>query len=157
MENGYIEEDLVTAWMEKVKEKKEAEKLQLKKEKLLQKAESGDPKAMYEAGLGYHTGCHHGLEQDDKLAFSWYKKGHYAGNVKCTALYGAYLCAGDGVEKSKQNGIMYVILAAERGSDYAAYQLGQALAKGWYGLKVNQADAIYWLKKSLSNECTYKR
>ena len=44
---------------------------------------------------------------------------------------------------------MYLCLAAEKGSDWAAYWLGTTLADGLYDLSPDREEAIYWLSKSL--------
>ena len=63
---------------------------------------------------------------------------------------GSYLVHGLGVTESYSEGLVYLTLAAERGSNLAAYKLGRAKAEGSYGLAVNKKEAIYWLEKCLS-------
>lgn len=83
------------------------------------------------------------------MAYLWFKKAHDAGSVTGTANVGFLMCNGIGVAKCPQQGIMYTALAAGKGSNFAAYHLGQALASGGCGLVVDKAEATRWLQTSL--------
>ena len=148
VENGYITGALADSWNKKAKEKKDMEDL-------LKKAESGDSKAMCSVGNAYFHGKN-GFVKDEKLAYSWCKKAHEAGNVQGTACVGWRLFEGRGVAKSQRMGMVYTSMAAGQGSNLAAYYLGKALALGEYGLPVDKSEAIHWLQKSLNPECPYR-
>ena len=145
VENGFITGELANKWKEKVEEQKS-------KEELLKEAERGNERAMFRVGDHYDEG-EHGFPKDKKLAYYWYEKAHYAGNVKGTALIGACLGIGSGVPKCHKTGIMYLAMAAEKGSNYAAYCLGRALAEENYGLAINPVEAIYYLQKVVDPNC----
>ncbi|CAB9517635.1 Sel1 domain protein repeat-containing protein [Seminavis robusta] len=147
VENEAIQGDALDAWNKKVKQMQ-------KKDNLLQKANDGDSESMYTAARRYDDGLD-GFEKDQSLAYQWYKKSHEAGNVKGTAMLGQCRVHGWGVEQSFPIGIHYLTRAAENGSDYAAYVLGKAFAKGRYGMTVNNKEAIFWLQKSLG-DCAHQ-
>ena len=46
--------------------------------------------------------------------------------------------------------------SAHLGSDYAAYQLGQAFSEGSFGLPIDYVRARFWLKKVVNGECEVK-
>ena len=51
---------------------------------------------------------------------------------------------------------MNVTAAAELGSDYGAYLLGQVFFIGKYDLPKDPVRARYWLKKAVDGECEFK-
>jgi TPR repeat protein len=119
-------------------------------DKLLAKAQAGDAYSMYSLGHDYEYGSN-GFEQDYKLAFHWYKKGHEAGDLTATALVGRWIIDGrHGVAKNRSEGLLLTALAAERGSDWAAYHLGLYYSRGKHDLPVNTTQAIWWFQKCLS-------
>ncbi|CAB9508838.1 Sel1 domain protein repeat-containing protein [Seminavis robusta] len=143
IDKGDLPEDLVKVWKEKKKT------LQQKKmEALLKKADDGDVKAMYHVGSNYEQG-NEGFKQDSKLAFPYFKKAAEAGYVLSTAALGNYYLNGIGVEQCLYLGIFFLTMATTQGSDWAAYLLGSAFAKGSNGLNVDESLAILLLKKSL--------
>ncbi|CAB9525771.1 Sel1 domain protein repeat-containing protein [Seminavis robusta] len=95
------------------------------------------------------------VKQDDKLAFQWVEKAHFAGSVIATGAMGLYYLEGTGVEKCLDLGIMYLTMAAGQGSDWAAYALGVTFSNGSHGVVVNKSVAILWLEKALG-ECTHQ-
>jgi TPR repeat protein len=148
IDTAVITGDLADSWNEKVQEKKA-------EEDLLKLAESGDSIAMASVGNNYRDGKE-GFKKDEKLSFSWFKRAHDAGNARGTALIGYYLLLGKGVTKSRSEGLVYLVSAAERGSNFAVYKLGMAKAEGYCGLSVNSKEAIQWLEKCLSPSCKTK-
>lgn len=72
------------------------------------------------------------------------------------AKVGYHLMNGRGVKKNKVQGMVFTTMAAERGSDLAAYHLGRAFYKGTHGLSVDTSKAIHWLQRSLSDVCLHK-
>ncbi|CAB9519039.1 Sel1 domain protein repeat-containing protein [Seminavis robusta] len=137
VENGTIQGDVLVAWNIKVKQMK-------KKNKLLQKANEGNVRAMLCLACFYPVN-----------AYNWNRKAHDAGSVLGTARVGETLLKGIGVTKSLPLGIMYLTQAATAGSDLAAYCLGKFCAAGQYGMPVSEKEAIVWLQKSLG-ACTHK-
>jgi hypothetical protein len=148
IDTAVITGDLADSWNEKVQEKKAMEDL-------LKLAESGDSIAMCNVGSRHQFGKK-GFKKDVKLSFSWNKRAHDAGNVAGTALIGYFLLSGKGVTKSRSEGLVYLVSAAERGSNFAACRLGMAKAEGDWGLSVNSKEAIQWLEKCLSPSCKTK-
>lgn len=135
-------------WNKRVHQKQEFERLR-------KIAENGDTMAMVKLGLKYRMGIS-GIIQDDELGFYWYKKAHDSGCIRGTAAVGYCFLEGNGVAQSLTQGVKYLTLAADNGSDFAAYVLGLAMANGCYGLSVNKVDAIHWLKSALQVDCKIK-
>lgn len=149
IETGVISGTLAKSWNERVFEKK-------RMEETLKKADQGDIKAMQDVAGGYFWGVR-GFPKNQKIAFTWYVKAHDAGSVFGTACMGALLCWGSGVEADTKKGIMYISIAAGQGSDFAALELGMALADGAFGVAKNPKEAIRWLQKYLTGNCTDKK
>ena len=141
IDSGSIDGDIAKTWMEKVREKKHAEDG-------LRQAEDGDTTAMIKVGFWYAEG-NSTIKTDPETAYSWFEKAHKGGDVSGTRRIGQALLIGIGVKKSLPDGIMYLSLAAERNSIYAAFLLGRILAIGEYGLTKNKDEAIKWLNKCL--------
>jgi hypothetical protein len=147
IENGVITGNLADIWNTKVQHKKDMEEL-------IQCAESGNANSMKILGHHYLHGAH-GFKKDTELGFSWNQRAHLAGDVCGTAVIGHCLSRGIGVAMCHRQGLMYLTMAAAKGSDLAAYWLGQALAGGLYGLPVDTVEAKYWLQHSLSGDCPF--
>ncbi|CAB9519360.1 Sel1 domain protein repeat-containing protein [Seminavis robusta] len=146
IENEAFLSDVAEAWNKKVQETKV-------KEELLQKANDGDCEAMQAVASNYRSGSD-SFEKDDSLAYQWYKKSHEAGNVRGTAGLGLALVQGKGVQHCCSMGMVYLTLAATAGSESAAHCMGTIFARGYYGMPVNEKEAIVWLRKSLG-DCAY--
>ena len=101
-----------------------------------------------------HGEC--GCPVDLTKAYIWYEKAHRNGSLRGTAHLGEFLAKGIGVAKDERRGVMYLSMAAGRGSDCAAYELGTALADGRYGFPVDKEEAIHWLQMCLSGNCRAK-
>jgi TPR repeat protein len=146
IETKVITGELADSWNKRAAEKKEMDDL-------IKRAESGDGNAMAKLGYNYMKGKN-GFKKDPKMAYTWNKKAHESGMFYGTVLMGWALLYGQGVTRCEKEGIMFMTMAAAQGSDYASFELGRALADGLYGLPVNKAEAIKWLQKSLSADCT---
>lgn len=146
IEAGVIDEDLVSTWNETAKEMKAAKDL-------VELANAGDASAMEKVGINYELG-RNGFQRDCKQAYQLYKKGHALGHVPATANLGACLCDGVGVEKDTKLGLMYLSMAASKGSDYAAFVLGMSFARGFYGTVKDRKEARHWLQKCFGT-CGY--
>ncbi|CAB9521742.1 U-box domain-containing protein [Seminavis robusta] len=146
IENNVIAGDLLEAWNKRIEGEEE-------KEDLLQEANDGDGDAMYAVACHYEKGTW-GFPEDPSLSFEWYKKSHQAGNTRGTACLGMAFLGGRGVERCHPLGMMYLGQAATAGSSFAACWLGTCLAKGYYGMPVNEKEGIFWLRKSLG-VCAY--
>ena len=122
---------------------------------LLKKAEKGDVNAMVDVALNYYKGTS-GMPKDNVEAYRWFEKAHQAGNPVGTATMGLMLANGDGVGRDEARGAMFLCIAAGMGSNLAACLLGEALANGELGLRVDHGEAIRWLQLSLSENCPFK-
>lgn len=148
IENGAIAGPEAQAWLQKVAAKEA-------RDELLAKALEGDVQAMEMAAYRYARGIH-GFEKDKEMAGYWSKKAHAAGSVFGMGITGSFLANGEGCVKNEKEGLLYLALAAGEGSDWAACKLGLALARGKYGLEINQPEAIRLLRKAVGNECSHK-
>ncbi|CAB9504962.1 Sel1 domain protein repeat-containing protein [Seminavis robusta] len=140
IENEMIQGELVAEWKKRAQLEKE-------KQGLLLEAQT-DSEAMYKIGCLYARG-ENGFKKDAKEAHTWFQKGHAAGNVKATASLGENLLSGNGAPRHTAQGMIYISLAACRGSDLAAYHLGMALAHGLHGLSMDEGEGVRWLRKCL--------
>ncbi|KAL3924235.1 MAG: hypothetical protein SGILL_001165 [Bacillariaceae sp.] len=145
IESGVITGDLAARWKGRTSYKKE----------LLRQAENGHAEAMGTLAKYFFTGKHDFAEDDGK-AYEWSKKAHAAGSVLGTAYLGIYLTNGyGGVESNVNQGTTYLALAAGRGSNFAAYELGCGFVHGNYGLEKDKTEAIRLLEQATSDTCQY--
>ena len=100
-----------------------------------------------------------GLKFEDKdldKSYYWYEKGHKLGDNDCTACLATLIL--DNEEKtfsqSRQNAVTLLTLAAERGSDYAAFNLGYDFIYGERGFTKNENLGKVWLRKCLEYDRT---
>jgi len=149
IENRSITGELADAWKMKEQEKKDAELL-------LKKAQDGDADSMFKVYHGYKNG-ENGFKKDGKLALQWLKKAHVAGSIRAAASLGYILVQGGRddlqVKKNVSKGHVLMTMAATNGSGSGAYLLGIGFARGKYGLSIDNASAIFWLEKALSDAC----
>lgn len=143
-----IDGELAEAWNRRVQQ-------QAAHERTLRDAQAGNVKAMAKVGFRFLYGKH-GVRQDDEAGYEWLCKAHQGGSVWGTGHVGLCLLEGWGVTKNRVGGMVCLTQAAVQGSDWAAYKLGMAHALGLYGLPVNHAEAIPWLRKSLNPSCAHK-
>jgi TPR repeat protein len=80
---------------------------------LQQKANAGDPDAMYRVGRLYATGS--GLEKDYVEAFNWYKRSAKAGNTDAMYALGQAYEHGSGVREDIQQAVNWYDQATLRG------------------------------------------
>ena len=152
IESGIIAGDLADTWKERmVKKREDEEKVKGWKEG----AEKGDTDAMYALALAYGNGSN-GLEVDNEEAYKWYKKGADAGNVYCMAMAGECLLNAWGTEVYLSEGFILVSLAAEKGSNFACYSLGECYYQGICGVRIDAKKAKFWLEKAISEDCDFK-
>lgn len=148
IEHGSIKGDLLEAWKAREAQKKAAGDL-------LKKAEGGNASAMYKV----YENSLHGTEffrRDVGLAYKWLEKAYAAGSFKATADKGLAHINGTVLRRNTMEGMVLIARAAESGSDFAAYYLGHAYAEGGNGLSVNKTEAVFWLRKALSGDCSYR-
>ena len=120
-----------------------------------EKAEAGDGDAMYCLGMCYRSG-RGGLAQDAVQSRAWFERSAAARDPRGLAALGECLLRGIGGPQNYAFGLVNVTAAAELGSDYGAYLLGQAFFIGKYGLPEDHVWARYWLKKVADGECAHK-
>ena len=154
--SGDIDDELATAWKQKLAEKL-AEKLadETKVKEMRAKAKGGDGDAMWELGRWYQFGSN-GLAEDMAQARAWYERSATARDPKGMGSFGAYLLLGIGGSKETSLGLVNVTEAAHLGSELGAYLLGEAFFKGTSGLPKDPVRARYWLKKVVDRECEVK-
>ena len=148
VESGTISGELATKWKEKANANK-------KKEDILKRARRGDVKAMELLGFNLTYG-EDDFDKDSTEALQWFQKAHEAGSIFGTAHFGSLLAQGIGGEEEKMKGSMLLGLAAGKGSDYAAFDLGMILAEGQCGFAVDTDEAIRLLTLALDDSCSHK-
>ena len=152
IQSGDIDDELATAWKQKLAEKLADETL-VKETRAL--AKGGDGEAMYCLGTWYGTGLN-GLAKDDVQARAWLERSAATRHPQGMAMFSSYLLGGIGGPQDKVFGIMNVTDAAHLGSDVGAFFLGKAFFKGTSGLPKDPARARFWIKKVVDRECEHK-
>ena len=147
IESGVISGDVADCWKSRKEEYKQ-------KVNLIKKAEGGDIKAMEKVASNYHDGKN-GFLEDEEAAFVWYEKAQNKGSVIAMAEMGDMLVVGDGIEQQRSKGLVYLGMAAAKGSDLALCALGEYFADGDHGLPVDKVKAIEFLTSSVSGECPH--
>lgn len=150
VESRIIEEEMADTW-KRMKEKRDNDLIVKGGKK---RAEKGDGHAMYNLGMWLEKGDY-GLKVDEKEAYKWYKKGSDDGNVCCMALAGDCLLNGRGTAENVSEGLVLVTMAAERGSDYACYTLGEFYYRGIFGFRKDNEKAKFWLEKAVAEDCEH--
>ena len=146
--SGAIDDELATAWKQKL-----ADETLVKEERA--KAEDGNGNAMWRLGVWYGCGKK-GLAKDDVQARAWYERSAAARHPKGMALFGCCLLKGVGGPEETSLGLVNVTEAAGLGSDFAACNLGELFFHGNFGLPKDPVRARFWLKKIADGECAHK-
>lgn len=141
---GVISGDKAAAWKKII----ETEKLVAA---LRTKAEDGDVVSMRELGVMYRHGLN-GLPEDCVQAFAWLKPAADKGDpVSQVAISQAYL-NGDGVARNEALALINLVRAAEAGSQFACYLLGNAHEKGGtLNVYSNPDEAAMWYRRMVNN------
>lgn len=147
IETGAIEGDMADTWKTRMRD-------HVQKKELLRKAEAGDVNAMEMVASSFYFG-ENGFAEDTKAAFEWYEKAHRQGSVIAMAEAGAMLVLGNGAEQDESQGLVYLGIAAGKGSDLAAYALGLYFADGDHGLPRDNTKAIELLQFAVRNDCPH--
>ena len=113
------------------------------------KADAGDGFAMYELGAAYHHGGK-GFDQNLALAVEWYGKSRDTGDLSGTAALGQCYAESLGVRQCKVRASMLLGIAADQGSQAAAYLLGNYFADGSHGFPQDFELARSWYTKVVS-------
>jgi U-box domain/Sel1 repeat len=130
---GVIAGSLATNW----KEKEEGEEIR-------KGAEAGDATSMYELARCYYDGkC--GFTKNLESAFLWVQRAHSKGHVHSTVLMAWMLLHGEGVAKNETEGIMYLSMAAGKGSALDGTRKRQSTGSSW--LPVVVANTRSWTRR----------
>ena len=105
------------------------------------KAERGDAKAQYTLGAAYEEGK--GVEQNNDLAFQWYRKAADQGDAQAQNAVGVMYSRGLGVDKNKEEAVRWYQKAARQGDANGMFNLGAAYYNG-DGLRGNEETACAW-------------
>lgn len=111
----------------------------------LEKAESGNVKAMYEVGRLYERG--RGTTKNMATAASWYEKASEAGYDSAKARLGKMYLEGRGVNKDVNKASRLLTAAAQNDVPGAQYQLGVMYEVG-LGRDQDMEKALFWYKKA---------
>lgn len=117
--------------------------------KLRAAAEKGHKKAQYRLGKCYDKG--YGVEEDNQLAFQWYKKASDQGYHKGQYELGRCYRKGKGVPKDNKKAFELFTLSAKQDNGEAQLALGECYMKG-KGTTADPVKAKYWFNKAIRNE-----
>ena len=148
IKSGAIEGELAEAWTKKLEREKEVNEIRAK-------AEGGDGYSMWRLGVRYRQGVL-GLRENAEQARAWYERSAAVHDPRGMSAFGEALLHGIGGSADTSLGLVLVTEAATKGSDFAAWILGEAFFGGLYGLSKDPARARYWLKKVVEGECEIK-
>ena len=148
VKSGDIDDELATAWKQKLEDEQEVKETRAK-------AEAGDGDAMWLLGDWYQLGMN-GLAVDEAQARAWYERSAAARDPRGLAYFAECLLCGIGGPKDNVLGLVNATEGAHLGSDLAAYRLGWAFFEGGHGLPKDPVRARYWLKKVVDDRCEHK-
>jgi TPR repeat protein len=140
VKSGAVTGDKTDAWKEKLKREEEVESTR-------RKAEAGDGWAQHRMGRWCFTGQNDLVPKDHAQAFTWYQKSHDAGWISGTRSLGYCYRYGLGASKCLARGVMYLTMAAERGSRRARYLLALGFENGAHGFPKDEQLARSWYHK----------
>ena len=143
IKSGDIDDELATAWKQKLADEKVVKEWRAK-------AEGGDGYAMLRLGARY-------AGEDDVQSRAWFELSAAERDPKGMAMFSSHLLRGIGGPQDNVFGVMNVTQAAELGSEYGAYLLGKAFMTGFWGLPKDPARSRFWLRKVVDDECAHKQ
>lgn len=113
-------------------------------------AEQGNADSEFQLGGLYHFG--QGVPQDSAQAFDWIMKAAKQGDTD--AEFFISTCYGEGWGVAKDNGqeMAWLRKGAEQGHFNSQFMLGRAYAAGIDGVRVDYAEAYFWLDLASSGE-----
>lgn len=88
--------------------------------------------------------------QNDSEAAKWFEKGTENGDLSSTYYYGKLLYEGKGVKKDSQQGMIYLLKAAETGFPMAQFMVAQAYFDG-KGVLKSMEQGTEWMIKAANN------
>jgi TPR repeat protein len=112
---------------------------------LYQRAQAGNPRAMFEVGLDYRDGK--GTPQDIKLAGEWFRKAAEAGDPAGMINLGHMYETGQGVQQDYQQAVSWYRKAVEAGDARGMSNLGAAYESG-HGVQQDHQQAVSWFRKA---------
>lgn len=114
-------------------------------EEHLEKARTGDPKAMFQVGSQFYGG--YGCTQSYEKAYQWWKAAAEKGEIKSFNNVGYCYKEGDGVEQDLEESVKWFHKGSEKGDSFAMRNLAGSYLEG-KGVKKNHELAIEWYEKS---------
>ena len=147
IENGRITGEQAEKW-------KEMRNITPEGHSILKKAAGGDANAMYTLCCAYDSGKY-GFKKDMKMFYHWLEKAFEAGDVRAAGGLAEALLKGLGTDKNVAQGWFYAGFAVEHGSSIAHGLYGLALADGRWGMHVDKARAIRFLKLVVDGSLPY--
>ena len=153
VEHEIITGELATKW--KTTQKEVSQKKEM--EKMIKKADEGDIEAMELVFENFWDG-QHGFPKDDVASLRWVERAFDAGSPYATTVLGVRVLLKDGDGSNVPMGMLYLGIAAAKGSDCGAFWLGMALASDelFSSCPKDLVEAKKWLELSISDNCAYK-
>ena len=113
-------------------------------------AEQGNVKAQFDLGQIYFYGRN--VEQNDKLAFEWFRKSAIQGHAAAQNQLGWLYLNGRGVDKDETIAFEWHRKAALLGHGYGQFRVAQLYENG-AGVPKNLPLAYFWYSICAKNEC----
>ena len=115
-------------------------------ERQIAAAKAGDSEAQYDIAYRYEKG--RGVEQDEEIALSWFRKAAEKGLDKAQYKLGMFYLDGIGVDPNPAKAQTWLGKAAVQGYPPAQYQLGKFYAANDHR---DYERALNWLEKARTN------
>ena len=138
VKSGALSADKCAAWTQKLEEEKEVERLR-------QRAEAGEVRAMVELAIAYRLGI--AVQKDSAAAFQWAKRAADLDDAYGLTLVAHAHLDGEGTAKDIIAGFIELGQAASLGSENACGMIAQAYHLGLYGLKKDSVQMALWAAK----------
>ncbi|MGD9639458.1 MAG: tetratricopeptide repeat protein [Alphaproteobacteria bacterium] len=123
-------------------------KLQISRDELIKRGESGDIKSQILLGDMYRLdGTEYGFTQDAKEAFKWYKKAADQGDAFAQYNLAFLYYDGEGVEQDYKSAFEWFKKSAEQGYIEGQYNLASLYRMG-RGVEANPEEAFKWLERA---------
>ena len=114
-----------------------------------QRAQAGDPKAMYDLGLAYHLG--RGVARADDQAVFWYRKAADAGNSLAKNDLGVCYENGWGVQTDYHQAVVWYRKAAADGMALGMVNLGLMYEHG-RGVPKDYHEEVAWFRRAAETD-----
>lgn len=146
--SGVVSGDKAARWDQKIRDEETVSQTR-------RRASNDDVDAMYDLGIWYSFGMK-GIPVDEAVGYRWFERVKDKGDVRGMALAGECLLKGTGADENAPYGILLLGQAANAGSDFAAFVIGEMYDEGLGGMQVDAKTAMDWYRKAVDGSCKVK-